>query len=194
MPYTKYCRYLNGERKKPRSTAYRHKLIDNLDINQQKPIDLIINNQTNYSEEENQSADQINRSTSDIKINENSHDSDFEHEDKFEQSDINEDFVDAACSVSNYEDLCATFLCLFYSSGINKTQLEICLDLMKIRNVITYKQIPKSFSECSKVILDKMGDSVDYEKQWYCCTCKKFIVLESQHQRTCKTCSNKSDS
>ncbi len=76
MPYTKYCRYLNGERKKPRSTAYRHKLIDNLDINQQKPIDLIINNQTNYSEEENQSADQINRSKSDIKINENSHDSD----------------------------------------------------------------------------------------------------------------------
>jgi hypothetical protein len=39
-----------GRGKKPRTTAYRHKLIDNLGINQQKPIDLIINNQTNNSE------------------------------------------------------------------------------------------------------------------------------------------------
>ena len=64
MPYNNYCRYLYGERKKPRTTTYRHKLIVNLDIYQRKPIELIINNQTNYSEEENQSADQINRSTS----------------------------------------------------------------------------------------------------------------------------------
>ena len=68
------------------------------------------------------------------------------------QTNINEDFLEAACSVSNYEDLCALFLCLFYCSGINKTQLEICLDLMKITNVITDKKIPKSFSECSKVV------------------------------------------
>jgi hypothetical protein len=41
---------------------------------------------------------------------------------------------------------------------------------------------PKSFDECAKVLLDACEDSVT------CNTCKVFVSLQKQHQRSCLVC------
>ena len=106
-----------------------------------------------------------------------------------EQEHIDNSILEATSSSLNYEELCAAFLCLFYSSGINKTQLEKVLQLSSLLND---QKMPKSFLECSKVLLDKMEDCVKYEKKWFCSRCKKFFILDRQHQRTCAICCEKS--
>jgi len=82
--------------------------------------------------------------------------------------------------------LCAALLCLFFSSGLNKTQFENVLEVSKFIN--SKNRYPKNFDECAKVLLDACEDSVTYDKKWFCNTCKIFVSLQKQHQRSCLIC------
>ena len=76
-----------------------------------------------------------------------------------------------------YEEICAALLCLYFSAHLNKTQFAKILEF----SAVTSQNIfPKSFNECSNVLLNLFDEKIEREKKWYCTSCKsrksKFYI------------------
>ena len=104
------------------------------------------------------------------------------------EESIKHDILELVRSEFKYEELCAALLCLYFSSGLNKTQFEKVLELSSLFSDLKF---PKNFKDCSQVLLNMCNDSVAYEKNWFCGFCKVFVELQRQHQRTCLSCAKK---
>jgi hypothetical protein len=172
MPYSKYYKYLTGKIKKPRTTLYRHKLITNLNKNSIK---------NNYK------AHKDSAYYSKSSLNDNLKENVVEDDESSDTTSITDFIFESIKDDFNNQDLCAAYLCLFYSGGLNKTQLEKILELNNL--IFTDKILPKSFNDCAKELLNKMEDTINYNKKWYCRSCKIFINLDKPSQRTCHICS-----
>jgi hypothetical protein len=102
-------------------------------------------------------------------------------------ADVNNDIVSALNSSFNYEELCAAFICLYFSAGLNKSQFA---KVLEFSSITTSEKIPKSFNECTNTLLTKFGEKIIIDKNWYCSKCKDFVILKDQYQRTCLICGN----
>jgi hypothetical protein len=82
-------------------------------------------------------------------------------------------------------ELNAILLTLFYETKMNQTSFASILETIKL---FTNTKLPKSFNSCATKLLNIFGEKIEYSKLWYCVSCKKFVVLRNQYDRSCKTC------
>ena len=86
-------------------------------------------------------------------------------------------------------DLAVAILGVFFNSSLTQTALENILNLM---NIVTGKDLPKSFNQLSKFIMKTTDDEIKYEKIWYCDVCvKSFEKLDNRFKRNCPVCESR---
>jgi hypothetical protein len=92
---------------------------------------------------------------------------------KSDSDAVNDDIALAFNSSFNYEQLCATIICLYLSTGFNKTQLDKVLELSSITSSHI---IPKSFNECTNTLFKKFDEKIIIDKHWYCSQSEDFVI------------------
>ncbi|CAF0831338.1 unnamed protein product [Brachionus calyciflorus] len=106
-----------------------------------------------------------------------------------ESNDLN-DSADLTENEITEEMLNISILSVFYSGKMTQHCLNLVLKLFKM---FTNYEIPSTFDQLSKILLNKVEETINYSKKWFCSDCKKIVFLENPKQRSCIECSTKLD-
>jgi len=145
---------------------------DQANSNELEPVDNhLVNSQEQINQSNETASNQPQESRPNLLFNELS---DFIHDENTEK-----------------HDLAAAFLAAFYSNSNTQQSLKDYLDLVNHLILSEENQLPSSFAGLISLLNGKK-QKLDYEKSWYCDTCKKLInKLDNRFQRECNICNSR---
>ena len=186
MPKGQYFNYqFDASIKQPKSTKSKH----------QRILKEIIGNQNKDIEKLEDTEAIIQDTNFDNDFDDNANNFEIYDEVDDHSKEIQESFsnIIAASEQENKHhneiDLACGLLSTFFSTKITLSAFSTILDFLRI--IKPEFKIPKSFNECSNLLLKSYSDEIFFEKKWYCNNCDTYIILNHPKQRICNVCTNR---
>jgi hypothetical protein len=85
------------------------------------------------------------------------------------------------------EEIAAALLSVFYSAKLTQSALSI---VAEFASILVQQHLPNSFNQCAKIMFEESGDSIKFEKFWFCKICNEYSKI-TQYQRRCLKCNKK---
>ena len=86
-------------------------------------------------------------------------------------------------------DLAIAILVVFFNTNLTQKALE---DILSLMNFTTGYDLPKTFNQLSKFIMNAVDDEIKYDKKWYCEVCVKvYEKFEDRFKRKCTVCDSR---
>ncbi len=86
------------------------------------------------------------------------------------------------------KEISAALIAIFFHLKLTQSAFSVILEFF---SVIPPIKVPKTFDECSKILLNSTKDKIVYNKFWFCYACKEKTELLTRYSRSCEKCHSK---